>query len=215
MGGVVGSFGVGVAAVLLGAVVSGLLGTEEACAEEPPCGTAAPQERARLAFIANALEEEAGRARAWRWGWGGGYGVLALGQLAVVPIVEDREAHPDLFVGAAASAFGATAIFLTPSAAEGLPSCPSLADAERLLAEGAERESFGVGWLAQVGNVAVNLAVSLILGVGYHRWMSAAISGIAGLAIGELTILTKPNELVSALARYANGDFAASSGVTP
>jgi hypothetical protein len=44
-------------------------------------------------------------------------------------------------------------------------------------------------------NAALNVGVGLVLGLGFHRWQSAAVSAGAGILIGELQIWTMPDRL--------------------
>ncbi|MHB8877432.1 MAG: hypothetical protein ACYC8T_27385, partial [Myxococcaceae bacterium] len=85
--------------------------------------------------------------------------------------------------------------------------CPTLASAERLFLRDAEGEAFGVSWLLHGANVVFNVAVGLVLGLGWGHWESGAINAAAGIAIGEVMILTQPTGVVSDLERYRGGEL--------
>lgn len=67
-----------------------------------------------------------------------------------------------------------------------------------MFAEDAANEAFCSSWLLHVGNVVLNAAVGLVLGIGWHRWEAAAINFGVGTALGEVMIFTQPTGLVRA-----------------
>lgn len=191
----------------------------QGCPVPPGAGlrleAAAPE--ARLAFIRSSMKAEAGRVGTWQLGWSLGYGGLAAGQLAAIPFTEDAGSRADWAVGAASAAAGlGLVLFFPPEVGwrevrlASLPpdGCAALAEAERLLEGAAASEAALTGWLVHAGNVLLNAGFGLILGLGYQRWESAALTFVTGAALGEATILTQPTRLPADLARYRAGDLA-------
>ncbi len=177
------------------------------------CPTGAPAaERAeaeqKLQAIHQALRDEARRGRVWFWGWTIGSGALPVGQLAPVPFVSDKGLRADLVVGAATSAVGLIGVLASrpesipgAEALDAMPSpaadpCAELSRAEDLLDRAARDEAFATGWLMHGANLLVNVAAGLVLGLGYDRWDSAAITAGSGFVIGEAQILTAPTHLI-------------------
>ena len=85
--------------------------------------------------------------------------------------------------------------------------CRVLAAAEKSFPDSAQLDRLSASWIAHAGNVAVNASLALILGLGYGRWKSAAISAGVGLAMGEVNLFTQPHGLVDAERRYRSGLF--------
>ena len=183
---------------------------------------------ARLQFMAKRFQEESDAAKRWTAVWGGRYAALTLVQLALLGVVP-REAQPDWYWGALSSAVGVAFSVLGPlevmdagpvfakraAAATGEGSdeqktCELLVEGERMLREGADAQNFSRAWFIHVGNVLFNVGIGLVLGLGYGRWTSAAINALSGAAIGELTIFTSPNQLISGWDEYRSGPKAKS-----
>ena len=82
-----------------------------------------------------------------------------------------------------------------------------LVDAERRLVNDARDERLLSGWWSHAANVAINTGAFLFLGLGYHHWLSGAITGGVGVVIGEAVILTQPVQNIDDLARYQRGDL--------
>ncbi|OJH35320.1 hypothetical protein [Cystobacter ferrugineus] len=204
--------------LLLLLLVSGLARAEQTCA-------ASPENHQKLAFIQSHLSEDARRARLWTGAWGAGYGVLTLGQLAVVPAVPAGE-QVDLYVGALSSAGGLVALLALPldvmndsltldTLAREHPSevdCDVLAEAERLLVRSAEGEALGRSWLMHGANIVYGLLSGLVLGVFFDRWVSGAVTAVTGILIGEAMILTQPFGAEETLRRYREGAWSAAKG---
>jgi len=176
----------------------------------------------RLDFIRARLAGEASRGRIWNDAWSISYGLLTVTQLVLVPVFEDSGLRADLYVGAGSSAVGLLALVILPievmsdqvefeqliSEKSDRPDrCAVLARAESLFQSAAENEAQGVSFWMHAASAAVNIGAGLILGLGFDRWESGAINAAAGIAIGELMILTQPGALPGELQRYRSGEF--------
>ena len=173
---------------------------------------------ARLDFLAHAFDREVHDIDAWSWTWGSIYTAGAIAQGVALSVTSDRGARTDLTVGVISTSVGAASLLGLPlkltlplRAARrdwgGPDRCALLANAERTLASVASDQALANGILAHVGNVAVNAGIALILGLGYGRWQSAAISGGAGVAIGEANAFSQPHHLRDVQARYRAGQL--------
>jgi|GEM_PF-668809 len=174
----------------------------------------------RLAFIRARMQHDAWRARQWSSAFGTSYAVLTGASGVVVPLMKDRAAVPDVLVGGASSIVGFALIAVAPlkvifdreelearlaAAGPDRDRCAVLASAEAMLIADAKNERFGRSWLIHSGNVLVGVGAMLVLGLGYDRWESGIINGVASVAIGEVMILTQPHGLVRDLKRYRLG----------
>lgn len=196
------------------------LGATECAVPEgaSPVSVASQGADVRLRFLSKLLREEGDASKRWSGGWGGLYGLLAVTQLAVMPLFA-KEEWPDWYWGAGSSLVGVAFTVLGPlevqhagepfaksaERASGDEVCRLIAEGERLLREGAEQEAGSARWFMHAGNVLFNAGLGLVLGLGYERWVSAAINFAVGTLIGELTIFTAPNQLVPGLERYLRG----------
>jgi hypothetical protein len=129
----------------------------------------------------------------WRWAWAGIYSALTVGNLALVPFTA-RKDRIDLYVGAATSVIGVPPLFLFTQPRLGEKPCAlaRLTCAEQKLGEVAAFQRDARGWLSHAATFAVNAAGAAVLGFGYDRWRSAALSFGIGMAIGEVQIFTAP-----------------------
>ena len=178
---------------------------------------------ARLTFIRARMRHDAWRARQWSFAFGTSYAVLTGASGVVVPLMKDRAAVPDVLVGGGSAIVGFGLIAVAPlkvifdhealeariAASTGGDRCALLASAEAMLIADAKNERFGRSWLIHSGNVLVGVGAMLILGLGYDRWESGIINGVASVAVGEVMILTQPHGLVRDLKRYRLGDLTA------
>ncbi|MFT3712670.1 MAG: hypothetical protein QM817_33895 [Archangium sp.] len=174
----------------------------------------------RLAFLSTRFTEESDAAKRWTGIWGGAYGALTVAQLALIGVFP-KEESPDWIWGALSSGVGVAFTVLGPlevldagpvfakraaanDASDAQKTCQLLAEGERMLREGNDAERFQRSWLIHAGNVLFNIGIGLVLGLGYGRWTSAAINALSGIAIGELTIFTAPNQLISGWESYTS-----------
>jgi hypothetical protein len=191
------------------------------CARPPElvgAGLAAGSDAARLAFLARLASEEAAKLGTWKLVWGAAFGALVVGQLAGRPIFP-AETGTDYYWGAAYSAVGFASTLLAPpevfergagfaaaaASADDETRCGLIAEGERLFREGAGVEAFGARWYIHALNVAVNVSLGLIIGLGYHRWGTAALDLGVGLALSETMLFTKPTGLVAGWREYTSG----------
>jgi hypothetical protein len=192
-------------------------------ATTPATPDTAARAAARVQEIALALRSEAQYARRWTWGWGIGYAALTVGQAAPLPFVADPGLRADLAVGAATSAIGLATLAVMPpevltssatldrelgAGALNADPCRLLERAETLLARAADDEAMATGPLMHAANAALNIVAGLVLGLGYDRWASGAITAASGIAIGEVMILTAPTALIDSRPAEANAPTA-------
>lgn len=177
---------------------------------------------ARIAFLEQSFALDAAPARRWTLWWSIGFGALTVGQAVPAPFL-DKATRIDFLVGAVSSAVSVVYTLVTPLSAgsadrrfakiveAGGDPCAIAAKGRAILADAADDESGGRGWLAQTLNVVFNAVVALWLGVGYGHWWSALESGVGGLALGEVMILTQPDGLPARLSAYDAGRFGATA----
>ncbi len=174
----------------------------------------------RIAYLTQAFDREVRDIDAWSWTWGGIYTTAAIAQGTVLALTTNHATKIDLTVGTIAAGFGALSLTLLPlkltlpmrSASDaatqkrlGGDPCLALASAEQTLVSVAKDQALSTGIVGHIGNVAVNLGIALILGLGYGHWVSAAVSGGIGLAVGETNAFTQPHHLAEVLERYRSG----------
>jgi hypothetical protein len=202
-------------------ILSGGLARAETCpAPEGSPQLAALDAETRLMFLLRAMDEEAAHLHVWSLIWGTTYAAATAAQLTAIPFVQDP-VRIDLTVGAVAAAVGSATLYLLPlritsqavsanDEARDPDQCRALAKVEARFFKTASIDRLSESWIAHAGNVAINAAVVLILGVGFGHWPAAAISGAIGVTVGEVNLLTQPHELVGAERTYRQGLLAAS-----
>ena len=197
---------------------------ETRCPAPPDAGAAlaATDGRVRLEWIDRRLAREAHRMSWWNYGWAVGIGASGVGSLAAVPFVAP-ENRVDYYTGAVLAAGGVipflvappdviansrelrAKLVLTPPGTD-TEVCALLADAEHRLVQDARNERLLSGWWSHAANAAINAGAFFFLGFGYHHWLSGALNGGIGFAIGETVIFTQPRGTIEDLARYQRGD---------
>jgi hypothetical protein len=211
------------AAAVFGATAG--LGSTQAGAAVCPAPEAAPavasiDSEVRLEYLTRAFDREVRDIDTWSWTWGGIYTAATIAQGTALGLTTNHATKIDLTVGTIAAGFGALSLTLLPlkltlpmrSASDaatqkplGEDPCLVLADAERTLVRVEKDQAFSTGIVGHIGNVAVNLGIALILGIGYGHWVSAALSGGIGLAVGETNAFTQPHHLAEVLENYRSG----------
>ncbi len=183
-----------------------------------PGSTATKPDAERLKFLSQHFEAESAAATRWTMGWGAAYGVFTITQLAIAPLFPEHE-RLDWYWGAFSTAVGVAFSIIDPlevlyggpvfakRAATVQPdeTCALIAEGERMLVEGAAHEVSGMRWYVHLANVLFNAGIGLVLGLAHNRWVSGAINAAVGVAIGEATIFTSPQGLISALDEYRTG----------
>lgn len=186
---------------------------------DPSIGSVSPSLAARdpaerTAFLRARIDTAAHRTRIWSASWGAGLGALTIGQLAIAPFVP-REERVDYWVGAAAAGIGALSrvVFfpvvlrerrkLVRNSSES--TCDRLAAHERALAASAKGERHGRALWQHGISLAYNAAVGLVLGLAFHRPVSANRLASIGAVIGELMIITQPTVMMRTLDDYRAG----------
>jgi hypothetical protein len=217
------AFGLVGALFVLLAPASGRAQTQCRAPEGATHALAATDGRLRLEWIDQRLSHEAHRMSYWNYGWAIGIGASGVGSLIPVPFV-DPDDRVDYYTGAVLAGLGVLPFLLAPpdvihdgrelhamlaASPPGTDAevCAMLGDAERRLLDDAHNEHLMSGWWAHAANVAINTGAFLFLGLGYHHWLSATITGASGVVIGEAVIFTQPTGSIDALARYQRGDL--------
>jgi hypothetical protein len=178
----------------------------------------------RLHVIAATLDDNARRTRTWYWAWLSAGTALLVGQAALAAVTSG-DAQKDFVVGAGASAFIPSFLLLHPPrvlsdaprlearlAATSLDGrygdpCLALPLAQQILARDADDQVFATGWFAHAFIIGGNVALGLVLGLGFHDWLGAAKQAIGGSAVGELQILTLPTGALRLRALGLAGSF--------
>jgi hypothetical protein len=205
--------GLGLVVVLLAAPA-----VAENCPSRAGAPAATRSNEARLKFLSAELRDESARAYTWRHAWAMTYGVLTIVQIAAVPLIIPVD-QVEWWVAAATTAVGAAFVIIDPLEvleagppyAQRAPAaddvCAVIAEGEGLLERSASEETTSRRWYMHAANVVFNLGIGLILGLGYGHWVAGAVNVALGVAIGEVTIFTSPNRLISAWSEYQRGEL--------
>lgn len=195
---------------LLGVLAFAAPSMAQTCPSREGTSVGARSDAARLKFLSAELLGESRRMHTWTTAWGLTYGALTIAQIAPVPLIIPQD-QIEWWIGAATSAFGLAVIALEPIEVQPLEPggdvCALIVEGERRMERGAVQEGNLRQWYAHALNVALNLGLGLILGLGYDHWVAAAVNFAVGVAAGELTIFTAPNRLRSAWAEYQRGEL--------
>jgi hypothetical protein len=189
------------------------------------------QVKARLVFVADALNAGQPRARTWSYGWIAGYsaGAVTMGILAGahwndtelvggIP-VRDRGFAQDMLVGSATFALGVAGLLIDPfvpaTAARKLRPLPEatpmermakLRRAEELLRQCARREKDGRSLKTHLMNAGVNAAAGVVTAAAFKRpWTDGLITFATGEAVSLLNIFSQPMRATRDLKRYEAG----------
>lgn len=210
-------------ALVLCLAVTSAFAQDAVSAPAPECpvpegatGVAKQPAAERLAFLKKAIEAEARKVNRWRAGWGGTFAGMSMAQIIIAPIMAPDD-RVDWWVGAATSIIGVAFSLIDPhesitagpawlaSVEKGGEPCALIAEGERILFADAAKERFGTSWLLHAGNILLNGGVTLVLGLGWKHWVSGAINGGIGAALGEASLFTAPRGLVDAAREYREG----------
>jgi hypothetical protein len=178
----------------------------------------------RVHTITTVLDSDARHARVWYWAWMVA-GTALVGGQAALAAVTTGDLQKELVVGAAASVFIPGLLLLHPPAALsdgplldarlaettvdghlGDP-CVMLPRAREILLHTADDEAFATGWFAHAFVIGGNIALGLLLGLGFHDWAGGAKQTLGGVAIAEFQILTVPTGALSARGLGLAGTF--------
>jgi hypothetical protein len=185
---------------------------------------------ARLRFLQERMHHAAHRSRIWTFTWLSIYGALTIGNAVLTGVATNESDRIAAGIGTAASFVGVLSVALNPPkvlfdsprldralAAVGPDTnlCAVVSDAERYLLRGAKQQAFGKSPLIHVGNFVFNAGIGMLLGAGFGRWKEAMIDSIVGIAIGEVQIISQPDDLVRDLTRYRLARFNGNSSPPP
>jgi hypothetical protein len=184
----------------------------------------------RLDYLTRAFDREVRVIDTWSWTWGAIYTAGTIAEGTALGFTTNHAGRVGLEVGTIATAFGALSLTLLPlkltlplrsasgaakRSRENLDPCLALANLEQALVEIAKDQAFATGVVGHIGNVAANIAIVLILGLGYGQWVSAGLSGGIGLAVGEANAFTQPHHLADVIERYRSGHLGQASPTNP
>jgi hypothetical protein len=178
----------------------------------------------RLTPITTTLDEDARHTRVWYWSWMAAGTALVAGQ-AVLAGVTTGDLRNDSILGSASAVFIPAFLLIHPpevlSDAPRLDArlakttvdgrvgdpCISLLRARELLARDAADEQFAKAWYAHAFVIGGNIALGLILGVGFGDWLGFAKQAVGGSVVGELQIWTLPGGALQARGLGFGGTF--------
>ncbi|HEY8087125.1 MAG TPA: hypothetical protein VIF09_04755 [Polyangiaceae bacterium] len=178
----------------------------------------------RLTPIALGLQEDARRTRVWYWTWMSIGTALLVGQ-GVVAAATTGDTRIELGVGSAASVFIPGLLLVHPprvlsdgptldarlaattvDGRVGDP-CIALLRARELLERDADDEALATGWFAHVFVIGGNVALGLLLGIGFHDWLGGVKQLVGGSLVGEAQILTLPGRALQLRGMGFGGTF--------
>jgi len=179
---------------------------------------------ARLQLIVATLDADARRTRTWYWSWMAIGGGLLAGQAALA-LVTTGDEQKDFVAGAATSVFIPGMLLVhAPRVLDAAPlldarlaattvdgrvgdPCIALPRAEELLDRAADDQALATGWFAHAFVIGGNIAVGLLLGLGFHDWLGAAKQVVGGSIVGEVQILTLPTGALTLRGAGIAGSF--------
>lgn len=178
----------------------------------------------KLDAIRTAMDDDARRTRVWYWSWMAA-GVGLIGSQAVIAAVTTGDLRRESILGSATSVFIPTVLLAHPplvlsdskrlddrlalTSVDGRVGdpCIALSRARELLARDADDEALATGWFAHAFVIGGNIALGLILGIGWGDWLGFAKQAVGGTLVGELQILTLPGVSLSARGLGLSGTF--------
>jgi hypothetical protein len=210
--------------VACGLVVTVLAAPGSARAQAAPGDSELARCDAKVRTIQQTLDENASRMRVWYWAWMATGTALLAGQ-AALSAVTTGDQQKEFVTGALTSTFIPGMLLLHPplvmSDSRRLDArlelttaggrlgdpCVVLPRAQELLARDAADQALATGWFAHVFVIGGNIAVGLILGLGFGDWAGAVKQAVGGSAVGELQILTIPTGALRARGLGLAGSF--------
>jgi hypothetical protein len=204
--------------VALSIVVAVLAHAGTACAQETV------QCEQRLTPITTALDDDARHTRVWYWSWMAAGTALVAGQAALAAVTTG-DLRNDSILGSASAVFIPAFLLIHPpevlsdaprldarlakTAVDGRVGdpCIALQRARELLARDAADEGFAKAWYAHAFVIGGNIALGLILGVGFGDWLGFAKQAVGGSIVGELQIWTLPGGALQARGLGFGGTF--------
>lgn len=174
-------------------------------------------------LLREAWRRDRPRSIAWYASWVAIQGALTAGQLGLAlergPLFaspqgsEDWNYQGQMVVGAATAALGlGTTAAFPPTTMRGAPEDSD--ELRRLMAAAAVEERQARNWFAHLSVVVVNGAAAALVGTVFDSPHDAIITFLAGVAIGEAQILTRPLAAKRAW-RNVQGRFPAEFAVAP
>jgi len=178
----------------------------------------------RLTPITTTLDDDARHTRVWYWSWMAAGTALVAGQAALAAVTTG-DLRNDSILGSASAVFIPAFLLIHPpevlSDAPRLDArlakttvdgrvgdpCISLMRARELLARDAADEGFAKAWYAHAFVIGGNIALGLILGVGFGDWLGFAKQAVGGSIVGELQIWTLPGGALQARGLGFGGTF--------
>lgn len=157
------------------------------------CGLNRPAQAECSRHQAQALAADAKRAAQWNWGWGSLFAASAVGHAGLALWVDDEDRKLALWTGALKSTIGTVHQIINP-----IRIGPPESDCHELdgqLARAAEIERKRHGWFPHVSSLALNLAAFAYVAYETRNYTLATSGALLGLAVGELTVYTAPNEV--------------------
>jgi len=170
------------------------------------------------------MEEDARRTRVWYWSWMAA-GVGLIGGQAALASVSSGDFRLEMTTGALTSIAIPTILLvhapeiladgprlearLALTEVLGRPGdpCISVLRARELLARDAADERLAKSWAAHTLAIGFNVAVGLVLGLGFHDWPGAAKQLVGGSLVGEAQIWTLPGVSLRAEGMGIGGTF--------
>jgi hypothetical protein len=174
--------------------------------------------------IQRTLDDDARRTRVWYWAWMATGTALLAGQAALASVTSG-DMQKEFVAGAATSVFIPGFLLLHPplvladsrrldarvadTTVDGRlgDPCVVLPRAQGLLHQAADDQAFATGWFAHAFVISGNIAVGLLLGLGFGDWVGAAKQAVGGSLVGELQILTLPTGALKARGLGLAGSF--------
>jgi hypothetical protein len=209
------------------ALVAAMLGAPgRALAQETAAADRGEMARcdASVRAIQQTLDTDASRTRVWYWAWMAAGTGLLVGQTAL-SAVTSGDMQKEFIAGALTSTFIPSVLLLHPpfvlSGSRRLDArleltsvdgrlgdpCIVLPRAQELLRRSADDQALATAWFAHVFVVGGNIAVGLVLGLGFGDWAGAIKQAVGGSAVGELQILTLPTGALKARGLGLAGTF--------